>query len=187
MNFQSYSLATESEYGSVKIAARLLDLSESHLNKARVYGGGPPFVKFGASVRYHIPTLLEWAAARTRSSTSQGEAAWPVSPSREARKPAAENQRAVRTAKKIPPATLLHDRGEKHIVIDLRHHHDKPIASDTSSRSVAFSEGKMSCSHAPVGAAITSRRVWNPTTSPLRSIHGAGPFTATPSRSDSLQ
>jgi hypothetical protein len=67
---QSYSLPSESEYGSVKIAARLLDLSESHLNKARVYGGGPPFVKFGATVRYHIPTLLEWAAAQTRRSTS---------------------------------------------------------------------------------------------------------------------
>jgi hypothetical protein len=73
---ESHSLAAESEYGSVKIAARKLDLSESILNKYRVYGDGPPFVKFGATVRYHIPTLLEWAAAQTRRSTSdQGEAA----------------------------------------------------------------------------------------------------------------
>jgi hypothetical protein len=66
----SHSLGSESEYGSVKIAARLLDVSEMYLNKARVYGGGPPFVKFGAAVRYHLPTLREWAAAQTRRSTS---------------------------------------------------------------------------------------------------------------------
>jgi hypothetical protein len=70
MAFPSHTLAAESEYGSVKIAARMLDLSESYLNKARVYGGGPPFVKLGATVRYHIPTLLAWAASQTRRSTS---------------------------------------------------------------------------------------------------------------------
>ena len=73
---QLHTLAAESEYGSVKVAAKKLGVGESYLNKARVYGGGPPFVKFGAAVRYHIPTLLEWAAAQTRHSTSdQGEAA----------------------------------------------------------------------------------------------------------------
>jgi hypothetical protein len=69
----SHTLASQSEYeyGSVKVAARMLDVGESYLNKARVYGGGPPFVKFGAAVRYHIPTLLKWAAAQTRRSTSE--------------------------------------------------------------------------------------------------------------------
>jgi hypothetical protein len=66
----------ECEYGSVETAASKLGVSKSFLNKERVYGGGPPFVKFGAAVRYHIPTLLEWAAAQTRRSTpDQGELA----------------------------------------------------------------------------------------------------------------
>jgi hypothetical protein len=60
-----------SEYGDVNVTARILDVSASYLNKARVYGSGPPFVKFGKSVRYHIPSALAWAATRTRRSTSE--------------------------------------------------------------------------------------------------------------------
>ena len=71
MDIPSPTGAPASEYGSVQVAARMLDLSESKMNKLRVYGGGPPFVKFGATVRYHIPSLLEWAAAQTRRSTSE--------------------------------------------------------------------------------------------------------------------
>lgn len=71
MDIPSPTVAPASEYGSVQVAARMLDLSESKMNKLRVYGGGPPFVKFGATVRYHIPSLLEWAAAQTRRSTSE--------------------------------------------------------------------------------------------------------------------
>ena len=70
MASQSHTLAAESEYGSVKVAARKLGVGESYLNKARVYGGGPPFVKLFGAVRYHLPTLLEWAASQTRRSTS---------------------------------------------------------------------------------------------------------------------
>lgn len=49
-------------------AAKLLGLSRSSLEKFRHYRkkDGPPYVIFGRSaVRYHTPTLLEWAAART--------------------------------------------------------------------------------------------------------------------------
>jgi hypothetical protein len=63
-------VTVSSEFGDVHIAARVLDVSPSYLNKLRVYGSGPPFVKFGKSVRYHIPSALAWAAARTRRSTS---------------------------------------------------------------------------------------------------------------------
>jgi hypothetical protein len=59
------------DYGDVKVAARILGVSESFLNKARTDGSGPAYEKFGAAVRYHIPTLREWAAARTRHSTSE--------------------------------------------------------------------------------------------------------------------
>jgi hypothetical protein len=59
------------DYGDVGAAARVLKLSRSYLNKARVTGSGPPYVKFGRAVRYHIPSLLAWAAAQTRRSTSE--------------------------------------------------------------------------------------------------------------------
>jgi hypothetical protein len=59
-----------SEYGSVKVAARAIGVSESYLNKLRAYGGGPEYVKFGRTVRYHIPSVLVWASAQTRRSTS---------------------------------------------------------------------------------------------------------------------
>jgi hypothetical protein len=58
------------EYANVAVAARVLGVSPSFLNKERITGGGPPFVKFGSAVRYHMPSLHEWAAAQTRCSTS---------------------------------------------------------------------------------------------------------------------
>jgi hypothetical protein len=63
-------VSESSDYGDVGAAARILKLSKSYLNKARVTGSGPPYVKFGRSVRYHIPSLLAWAEAQTRRSTS---------------------------------------------------------------------------------------------------------------------
>jgi hypothetical protein len=63
-------LSLSIEYGDVSAAAHILNLSESYLNKARVTGAGPPYAKFGKSVRYHLPSALAWAAARTRRSTS---------------------------------------------------------------------------------------------------------------------
>jgi hypothetical protein len=58
-----------------RAAARLLGVSESFLNKARLAGGGPEFAKFGASVKYNVTTLLAWTAARTRTSTSDRDVA----------------------------------------------------------------------------------------------------------------
>ena len=51
-------------------AAALLGLSVRTLESARVKGGGPPYRKLFNSVRYERRALLEWAAARTRRSTS---------------------------------------------------------------------------------------------------------------------
>lgn len=61
---------SSSEYGNTRQAAAFLNVSVSFLNKARVYGNGPPYVKFGANVRYHKPTLLKWAQDQTCGSTS---------------------------------------------------------------------------------------------------------------------
>jgi len=51
-------------------AAQTLNLSPKTLQKWRVVGGGPPFVKLNAAVRYRPEDLQAWLDARTRTSTS---------------------------------------------------------------------------------------------------------------------
>jgi excisionase family DNA binding protein len=52
-------------------AARYLNLAESTLEKLRVYGGGPTFIRLGArAVRYRREDLDGWLAAGARRSTS---------------------------------------------------------------------------------------------------------------------
>ena len=51
-------------------AADRLGVSSSYLNKLRVTGGGPPFVKIGARVAYDPADLGRWLEAQKRSSTS---------------------------------------------------------------------------------------------------------------------
>jgi hypothetical protein len=64
------------QFGDVKVAAEILDVSESYLNKLRMTGGGPPYVKFNAKVKYILPKLVPWALAHARRSTSDpGQAA----------------------------------------------------------------------------------------------------------------
>ena len=56
--------------------AYLLGLSVRTLEGLRLRGGGPPYVKFGRSVRYGRRDGLAWAAGKLRRSTSdRGEAA----------------------------------------------------------------------------------------------------------------
>lgn len=51
-------------------AAAYLGLSTSFLNKRRVYGGGPKYVKLGGRVAYRKEDLDEWVNSRVRESTS---------------------------------------------------------------------------------------------------------------------
>jgi predicted DNA-binding transcriptional regulator AlpA len=51
-------------------AAEVMGLSMSCLHKQRLYGRGPTFEKLGRAVRYRHGTLLDWMAARSRTSTS---------------------------------------------------------------------------------------------------------------------
>ena len=51
--------------------AELLRLSERTLERLRVSGLGPKFVRMGKSVRYRIEHVEEWIAARVVSSTSE--------------------------------------------------------------------------------------------------------------------
>jgi len=56
---------------SVQEAAARVGLSKSSLNKLRVYGGGPAFLKLGRSVRYDPHDLDAWLASHRRGSTSE--------------------------------------------------------------------------------------------------------------------
>jgi excisionase family DNA binding protein len=52
-------------------AATLLRLSERTLERLRVAGGGPVYVKAGRLVRYREADLEEWITSRVVKSTSE--------------------------------------------------------------------------------------------------------------------
>jgi excisionase family DNA binding protein len=51
-------------------AAELLRLSRRTLERMRLEGTGPPFYKFGRRVLYEAASILNWADAQRRTSTS---------------------------------------------------------------------------------------------------------------------
>jgi len=51
-------------------AAEKLGLSTSFLNKARLEGNGPSFIKLGSKVSYEMSDLESWINNRRRRSTS---------------------------------------------------------------------------------------------------------------------
>jgi excisionase family DNA binding protein len=55
---------------TVHEAARVLRISASSLNKWRLTGNGPPFVRIGTRVRYRARDLSTYIANRTCASTS---------------------------------------------------------------------------------------------------------------------
>jgi hypothetical protein len=52
-------------------AASILSISVRSLERMRVTGLGPRFVKVGASVRYQQEALERWIAAQSRGSASE--------------------------------------------------------------------------------------------------------------------
>jgi predicted DNA-binding transcriptional regulator AlpA len=50
--------------------ADLLGVSSSKLEKLRVSGGGPKFIKLGSNVRYLMPDIIEWVSNKSHHSTS---------------------------------------------------------------------------------------------------------------------
>ena len=52
-------------------AAALLGLSPSTLEKLRVSGSGPQYLKLGRAVRYRLDDLARWADERVVRSTSE--------------------------------------------------------------------------------------------------------------------
>jgi predicted DNA-binding transcriptional regulator AlpA len=57
-----------------KEAARYLSLGKSTLDKLRVLGGGPAFIKIGKRVVYDPADLEAWFASHKRTSTSEATA-----------------------------------------------------------------------------------------------------------------
>lgn len=51
-------------------AATYTGLSVSTLNKLRVFGGGPVFLKLGRRVAYDVADLDQWLETKRRRSTS---------------------------------------------------------------------------------------------------------------------
>jgi predicted DNA-binding transcriptional regulator AlpA len=62
-------------------ASRLTGLSPAWFERSRWAGGGPPFVKLGAAVRYPVDELHAWMRARIRTSTTDGAGACTSAPS----------------------------------------------------------------------------------------------------------
>jgi predicted DNA-binding transcriptional regulator AlpA len=62
---------SRSERLPVEQAAIYTGLSVSTLNKLRVFGGGPEYLKLGRRVLYERAALLSWMETRRRRSTSE--------------------------------------------------------------------------------------------------------------------
>lgn len=60
----------DSPYMSQDPAAEFLQLSPRTLERLRVEGRGPAFLKFGSRVMYSREDLVKWAEAQRRASTS---------------------------------------------------------------------------------------------------------------------
>ena len=62
--------AAPAQFVNEFVIEKVLDVPVKTLRNWRVSGRGPPFSKFGASVRYELATAIAWARARQVSSTS---------------------------------------------------------------------------------------------------------------------
>lgn len=65
------SLNASSKLENVNQAADRLGVSVSYLNKLRLSGRGPRFIKLGSRVSYDPADLAAWLDAQKRSSTSE--------------------------------------------------------------------------------------------------------------------
>ena len=74
MNAMEMGVMTSDVLLTVEEAAVRLKISKHTLNRWRVTGEGPPFVKYGPRLERYVARKLDaWAEARTRSSTSEYE------------------------------------------------------------------------------------------------------------------
>ena len=59
------------QYIHVQAAATLTGISSSFLNKLRVEGGGPSYIKVGRRVLYDVADLEHWLTTKRRNNTSE--------------------------------------------------------------------------------------------------------------------
>ncbi len=64
---------TENRRLTVQVAAKYTGVSASTLNKLRVYGTGPVFLKIGRRVAYDRADLDTWLQGKRRNSTSDDQ------------------------------------------------------------------------------------------------------------------
>jgi excisionase family DNA binding protein len=63
-------MAEPDEFWSSDYVAELLVLTRNTLEKWRVRGEGPPFVKLGGRVRYRRSDVLAWIEENTKATTT---------------------------------------------------------------------------------------------------------------------
>jgi predicted DNA-binding transcriptional regulator AlpA len=73
MNPTPQSRVSETRLFTTRQVAEFLGVSCSYLNKLRVYGDGPAFIKIGARVVYDFQDVEAWVEARKCISTSAYE------------------------------------------------------------------------------------------------------------------
>jgi hypothetical protein len=71
MNDSTKTEINPGDFINTEAAAKIIGQSPGTLATWRHYGKGPRFCKFGRSVRYYKPDLLEYALDTRRESTSQ--------------------------------------------------------------------------------------------------------------------
>ena len=70
-NHETKSNVNPGDFVDTGEAAKIIGCTPGTLNTWRHYGKGPKFCKFGRSVRYYKPHLLEYALENCKVSTSQ--------------------------------------------------------------------------------------------------------------------
>ena len=104
--------------------------SQRKLERHRLVGDGPPYVKIGAAIRYPLPWFETWLAERMQRSTSEtGPPRQPPTPQGEARR----DRRSSRNPRRIK--TLPQDLRPR----DVEDHSQKKHKSDTAVRGRAKS------------------------------------------------
>ena len=76
MRYANSNTPVVSEYMTPPELSALTGMKLQTLAAWRCRGGGPPFTRIGASIRYSRTSVEKWLTARTGTSTTQLEAAF---------------------------------------------------------------------------------------------------------------
>lgn len=90
-------------------AASFLRVSERSLERWRIEGTGPEFVRAGRRILYSMQSLRAWAADRTFRSTSEADAAKAAEPDAPEHAPIGHNQPPTEPTEKMSPEGRVKD------------------------------------------------------------------------------